>query len=461
MSNINQSNGSSPVPLDTTAVARGSSGQPPNKVHRFLSKVKDGVTKKIHRSKNLCSCDPVQDTSAVVQQVPDPKSVNKALQDAGHGADQMKSLWGHVRPVLSAGENGPAALDDVDSIETTYLQPLRTFDTVIGTIAEVHPYAKMALGVLSCASKIILAQADRDDAVLDLYKKLGQLYGFITQDDTLLKILSMREILGQISQQTLECANFIRDYSEKKSFWERLGKNIISETNDTIQQYNDVLDVLMQNFCDQVTRDVATYIHNTSEILEFSGTRKEILSDIMEWINDSREDVERVLWLSGPAGMGKSAIAHTIANSFIRVGGLGSCYCFDQNEKDRHKKVFTTIARNLADPDAVKNQTALKTTSDVVQQWQKLLIEPLGKLSESPVGPVVIVIDALDESGEVETRSNLLCILSSKLRDPTITHIMKLPKNFQIIVTSRLLRDIQNSFAGAQCYADRRSACVN
>ncbi|KAG1895037.1 uncharacterized protein F5891DRAFT_1194707 [Suillus fuscotomentosus] len=442
MSNISQLMDSSPVPPDTTAVARGSSVQPPNKVHRFLSKVKDGVTKKVPRSKNLRSRDPVQDTSAVVQQGANPQS-------------------GRARPVLSPGKNGSAALDDADSIETTYLQPLRTFDTVIGTIAEVHPYAKMALGVLSCASKIILTQADRDEAVLELYKKLGQVYGFIMQDDTLLKISSMKDVLGQISRQTLECANFIRDYSEKKSFWGRLGKNIISETNDTIQQYSDVLDALMQNFRDQVTCDVATYIHDTSEILEFSGmayaeaagldtrkrclqeTRIDILSDIMGWINDNRDDVPRVLWLSGPAGTGKSSIAHTIANSFIGVGGLGSCYCFDRNTEDRHKKVFITIARDLADrhPEmrralahAVKNQTALKTTPDVIQQWQKLVIEPLGKLSGSPVGPVVTVIDALDESGEaVETHSDILRILSGKLRDPTINLITKLPKNFRIL----------------------------
>ncbi|KAG2096493.1 uncharacterized protein F5147DRAFT_656571 [Suillus discolor] len=155
MSNSNQLTDSSPVPPDTTSVAPGlSSVQPPNKVRRFLSKVKDGVTKHIpvsratelywdlaeiinKRSKNLRTRDPVQDTSAVVQQGADSQSVNKALQDAGHGADQMNQIWGHARPVLSAGENGPAALDDVDSIETTYLQPLRTFDTVIGTIAGV------------------------------------------------------------------------------------------------------------------------------------------------------------------------------------------------------------------------------------------------------------------------------------------------------------------------------------
>ncbi|KAG1903364.1 uncharacterized protein F5891DRAFT_947518, partial [Suillus fuscotomentosus] len=351
-------------------------------------------------------------------------------------------------------------------------------------VPQVHPYAKMALGVLSCASKIILAQADRDEAILDLYKKLGQVYSFMTQDDTLDQISSMSTILGQISQQTLECAHFIRNYSEKKNFWKRLGKNVLSETDDTIQRYNNVLDALMQNFRDQVARDVAIYIHHTviytftGEILDLSGmayaeaagldtrkrclpgTRTDILSNIMRWINDSGDDAPRVLWLSGPAGTGKSAIAHTIASSFIGVGGLGSCYCFDQNMDDHHKKVFSTIARDLADchpqmrqalADAVRNANALKTTADIVQQWQELLIEPLGKLSESPVGPVVIIIDALDESGKaVETRSDLLRILAGKLRDPTITHVTKLPKNFQIIVTSRPLHDIEAAFAGTQ-----------
>ncbi|KAG1889719.1 uncharacterized protein F5891DRAFT_1282778 [Suillus fuscotomentosus] len=199
------------TPNETNTAERR--GRPRGKICGLLGRVKNGVVKKISRSKfnDSRSHNPAQDTSTVVQQGADPQSVNKALQDAGHGADQMNQIWGHARPVLSAGTKGPAALDNIDSIGTTYLQPLRVFDTVIGTIAEVHPYAKMALGVLSCASKIILAQADRDEAVLVLYKKLGQVYGFITQDDTLLKISSMRDILGQISQQALECANFIRE----------------------------------------------------------------------------------------------------------------------------------------------------------------------------------------------------------------------------------------------------------
>ncbi|KAG2105777.1 uncharacterized protein F5147DRAFT_237247 [Suillus discolor] len=108
-------------------------------------------------------------------------------------------------------------------------------------------YAKMALGLLSSASKvrivslrvlyhaqppsmqIILAQTDRDQGILRLLEKLGQVYDFMMQDKTLGGIPSMQGIVGRIVQQTFECSQFIKDYSATKSFWKRLGKNVISE----------------------------------------------------------------------------------------------------------------------------------------------------------------------------------------------------------------------------------------
>jgi hypothetical protein len=191
------------------------------------------------------------------------------------------------------------------------------------------------------------------------------------------------------------------------------------------------------------------------------GTRTEILSKITEWVNSTGDNVPRVLWLSGPAGKGKSSIAHTISKWFNDVGGLGSCYCFDrQREADRrHEKIFSTIARDLADhdpemrralADAVQTANSLKNTADITQQWQKLLIEPLGKSFGSTVGPIVIMIDALDESGGVETRRDLLRILAGKHQDPAIPKITDLPANFRFIVTSRPLGDIKDEFRGVQ-----------
>jgi hypothetical protein len=190
------------------------------------------------------------------------------------------------------------------------------------------------------------------------------------------------------------------------------------------------------------------------------GTRTEILSQITEWVNSTGDNISRVLWLSGPAGKGKSAIAHTIANWFRETGGAGSCFCFDRHrEADRrHEKIFSTIARDLADhdpgmkralADAVVADTHLKHTTDIIQQWRKLLMQPLKKFPASSAGSILIVIEALDESGGVETRRNLLRILAGRLQDNGLPQISELPSNFRILVTSRPLADIEEGFEGA------------
>ncbi|KAG1904384.1 uncharacterized protein F5891DRAFT_1275928 [Suillus fuscotomentosus] len=420
----------------------------------------------------------VVDISSGVEETPGPKSPDAELQGAHEASEHMKTFGGRAQSVTSAAANAPAGLAAADDFQTNYLQPLKIFDSVIAKIADVHPYAKMALGVLSAAAKIILAQAKRDESMDRLLQKLDEVYGFITRDENLSKVESMHNVIGKIAQQTLECARFIREYSETKSFWKRVGKNIIKETDDIITQYNAALDSLMQQFRDQALQDAAIFVQFAGDTLDLGdiayakgaglntkkqclpGTRKEILSQITDWINDSGDAAKRMMWLSGPAGKGKSAIAHTITNWFEETGGLGSCFCFDRHrEADRrHEKIFSTIARDLADRDpgmkralanAVKNATSLKNTTDVIQQWRKLLMEPLKKFPGSSVGPVLIVIDALDESGGIETRQDLLRILAGKLQNQGLPQITELPSNFRILVTSRPLHDIEKEFEGA------------
>ncbi|KAG2144689.1 uncharacterized protein EDB93DRAFT_1337981 [Suillus bovinus] len=145
-------------------------------------------------------------------------STDAELQAAHEALEHMRTLGGPAQSATSAASNASASLTAADNFSTTYLQPLKIFDTAIEKIANVHPYAKMSLGVLSAAAKIILAQAERDESVQRLLQKLDQVYGFIIQDDNLFKVESMSDVVRKIAQQTLECARFIRDYSETKSF---------------------------------------------------------------------------------------------------------------------------------------------------------------------------------------------------------------------------------------------------
>jgi hypothetical protein len=258
--------------------------------------------------------------------------------------DERTSLTSHMHSssehATTLVQDAQEHLDPADSLQVIYLKA-GIFDAVIRDIVDVHPYVKMALGMMSRAAKMIPVQVDRDTAVLKLLDKLSEVYRFIAQDEMRGEISSMHAILGKISQQTRECARFIKNYSETKKIWSRRGKDVVQETEDTIQMYNDVFDRLMR---DQVGHDVDVYVHCTEESSELSGmtyadgagldtrkeclqgTRTEILSQITKWVNSTGDNIPRVLWLSGPAGKGKSAIAHTIAKWFEDVGGLGSCY---------------------------------------------------------------------------------------------------------------------------------------
>ena len=193
-----------------------------------------------------------------------------------------------------------------------------------------------------------------------------------------------------------------------------------------------------------------------TEKLCLEGTREELLKEITDWINNVGEDAPRIFWLHGPAGTGKSSIAHTIANQFRELERLGSCFGFDRNRlaERRHEKVFSTIAKDLANRDRllrrqlagiVHDNDALKNTTDILQQWKELIAKPAVTLSEAIVGPIVIVIDALDESGDTDSRRVLLRILGNAITNSRITD---LPPNLRILLTSRPLPDIHAALSG-------------
>jgi hypothetical protein len=69
-----------------------------------------------------------------VEQGTDPQS---ALQDAKEAVQFMKPLSVHVTSGVSTAKYVPADLEAASNFQDTYLQPLRIFDSVIRTLAEV------------------------------------------------------------------------------------------------------------------------------------------------------------------------------------------------------------------------------------------------------------------------------------------------------------------------------------
>jgi hypothetical protein len=66
--------------------------------------------------------------------------------------------------------------------------------------------------------QVIIAQKDRDDAILHLVEVMDDVYSFVKEASPVRKIKSHCRIVVLMTQQTTECAYFIRDYATNKSF---------------------------------------------------------------------------------------------------------------------------------------------------------------------------------------------------------------------------------------------------
>jgi len=101
------------------------------------------------------------------------------------------------------------------------------------------------------------------------------------------------------------------------------------------------------------TLDILPYAKGASWNPEFvclQNTRIELFHDIRTWMYSADEtQTAEILWLCDVAGVGKSAIAHTVARDCFSAGVLASSFFFDQNTLDRRSpvKLFSTIARDL------------------------------------------------------------------------------------------------------------------
>jgi hypothetical protein len=173
------------------------------------------------------------------------------------------------------------------------------------------------------------------------------------------------------------------------------------------------------------------------------------LDHIIEWVENPESD--RSLVLLGQAGTEKSSIAHEVAFHFDSKC-LGSYAAFRRKEqtKDEAYHLFTTLSRDLSDRSpsfklalgrVVTGNSSLRSTRDYRTLFERLLYEPLKTLRLGG-GPILIVIDALDESGAAIGKNGLHTFLAQRLID--------LPPNFRVLITWRPEDGIESAFANAR-----------
>ena len=151
-------------------------------------------------------------------------------------------------------------------------------------------------------------------------------------------------------------------------------------------------------------------------------TRVKLLRQITEWADDPQG--ECIFWLNGMAGTGKSTITRTVAQLFDERKELGASFFFKRGGDDRgHAALFcTTVTDQLIHKlpclapyvrSAIEADPAI-TGKTMRHQFEKLLLQPLGKVAVDPQNPlkVLVVVDALDECDREEDVRVIIDLMS-------------------------------------------------
>ncbi len=153
------------------------------------------------------------------------------------------------------------------------------------------------------------------------------------------------------------------------------------------------------------------------------GTRIQLRERIISWLcNKRREKV--LLWLRGPAGVGKSAVIQTLAESLAESESLGATLFFSRlNDRRDPQRVFTTIAYQLATripayQTYITERIALDPSllkKGMKEQFRVFISEPFGNkgigIGEGE-GPWAVLLDGLDECEGVEEQCKIVRLVN-------------------------------------------------
>ena len=207
------------------------------------------------------------------------------------------------------------------------------------------------------------------------------------------------------------------------------------------------------------------------------GTREWVFNKVENWLND-RNSQNRVMVITGNAGMGKSVISAVICKRMQETERLsGSHFCQHNNVRYcRPQLMLQSLASQLCDvlPEfkgaLVKKLTGNVgkdlNTMGVEELFALLLKEPLNTVAE-PERNMLMVIDGLDES-EYQNRNELLDVIANSF--------FKLPSWIRFLVTSRPERNIvkelkhlrplqlesndEQNIIDIKCFIEKRRQCI-
>ena len=219
----------------------------------------------------------------------------------------------------------------------------------------------------------------------------------------------------------------------------KLQESVQSQQQDTIQNLNKEKESIRD---DEVLAKLAN-VDNLGEIRRHAsryveGTRLSVFAAVERWLDD-KSSPNRVIVISGNAGMGKSVISAVLCQKMLEAGRLsGSHFCRHNKARRKNPKVMLqSLACQLSESLPEYRKALVKKLSrnvgveigdmEVEELFEFLFKEPLSDLKD-PDSIHLMVIDGLDES-EYQGRNELLNVIAD--------YFKTLPCWIRFVVTTR------------------------
>ena len=250
----------------------------------------------------------------------------------------------------------------------------------------------------------------------------------VREEDIKLQLENYRQAQAKIQQSAEELGLSLKGV--------KVGVEEINEKLDSLKgekDKNKSEEVLQKLAKSEFRGDIEYHLQRFQD-----GTREWVFDRVQNWLND-RSSQNRVMVISGNAGMGKSVIAAVICKRMQQAGRLsGSHFCQYNNVRYcKPQLMIQSLACHLSHAlpgykRALGEQLSRNLGTDlnnmgVEELFALLFKEPLSAVGD-PGRNMLMVIDGLDES-EYQGRNELLDVIANQF--------CKLPIWIRFLVTTR------------------------
>ncbi|CUA74710.1 putative WD repeat-containing protein all2124 [Nostoc sp, PCC 7120] [Rhizoctonia solani] len=224
--------------------------------------------------------------------------------------------------------------------------------------------------------------------------------------------------IGHLLDATQDQEDIIRRYRQVERLFRQLQYDLSMRTRNDVKKQLEI--TLLQRM---PSVDDAKYNSSYSNTIRrhrcTAKTREAIRQALQDW--STNPNSEKIYWMNGMAGTGKTTIAYSFCEWLEDTNRLGaSFFCSRISSTCRSlSQIVPTIAYQLAHFSpayrsklcSILNNSPDAGRLNVVQQFEKLINQPMLNAKDAMPDSVVIVIDALDECDDYYSVRLLLNVL--------------------------------------------------